>query len=184
MNIQCLEGEVWKEIPSLKGAFLASNFARIYSTQRQVEYKNKNGTIVKRWTKGGLVSIMLHPSGYLVCTMGHATKMKVHRLVCEAFHGMPNGKQVVNHINGDKADNRPENLEWTSNRDNCMHYFSKKENGLPAGIYFHPTRQRFQGSMMYNGKRHFIGDHKNLEDAITAYRQKELSLGMEASRYF
>ena len=44
---------------------------------------------------------------------------KVHRLVCEAFHGpQPEGKPVVLHLNEDALDNRPENLRWGTQKEN------------------------------------------------------------------
>jgi hypothetical protein len=45
--------------------------------------------------------------------------VKVHRLVCEAFHGpAPEGKNVVIHINEDAHDNRPQNLKWGTQKEN------------------------------------------------------------------
>lgn len=51
----------------------------------------------------------------------------VHRLVAEAFLPNPNGYKEVNHINGNKSDNRAENLEWVSLQQNRDH---AKKTGL------------------------------------------------------
>jgi hypothetical protein len=45
--------------------------------------------------------------------------MKVHRLVCEAFHGpAPEGLPVVIHLDEDATNNRPENLKWGTQKEN------------------------------------------------------------------
>jgi hypothetical protein len=45
--------------------------------------------------------------------------MKVHRLVCEAFHGpQPQDKPVVIHIDEDATNNRQENLRWGTQKEN------------------------------------------------------------------
>lgn len=61
--------------------------------------------------------------GYRIVTLcrdGFEFKRYVHRLVAEAFHGPPNGLHV-NHKDGVKTNNRPENLEWVTVLENNRH---------------------------------------------------------------
>jgi len=52
---------------------------------------------------------------------GVRKKFMVHRLVAKAYIPNPENKPFVNHKNGNKQDNRLENLEWMTNRENCIH---------------------------------------------------------------
>ena len=71
-----------------------------------------------RWLKctdqRGYVSALLRKNG-------KAHFVKVHRLVAEAFIPCVEGKTQINHLNGNKKDNRIENLEWVDAGENIRH---------------------------------------------------------------
>ena len=70
-------------------------------------------------------------SGYLYVHLhkgdGNSKLKRVHRIVADAFIDNPRHYEQVNHINGDKTDNRVANLEWVTREQNMKHAI---DNGL------------------------------------------------------
>ena len=65
-------------------------------------------------------------NGYLRVSLSNKNKFKkylIHRLVAESFIENTENKPFVNHINGNKSDNRLENLEWCNNSENMIHAY-------------------------------------------------------------
>lgn len=96
----------WRDAPSLGGNYRVSSDGQIWSRPR-------------KGTAGGVLSPHLSRKGYLQINLAGKTR-KVHRLVCEAFHGPPERGQLVRHLNGIKTDNRAENLAWGSASQNML----------------------------------------------------------------
>lgn len=82
-------------------------------------------TLAGQGARCSVLSFIRHRHGYSMVNLSYKNIRKrcyVHRIVCEAFHGpAPEGRQKVNHKNGETDDNRPCNLEWCSQKENMDH---------------------------------------------------------------
>lgn len=76
-----------------------------------------DGTIIGK--SGKKLTPMIDPQGYqrvsIYLGSNRWKRVGVHRLVCETFHGLrPDWAELVAHVNGDPADNRAENVRWST----------------------------------------------------------------------
>lgn len=115
-----MEEEIWKDVPGYETYYQVSNLGRVRSLDRFYNGRNLKGKILK-----------LSPNkfGYLRFTAkkDNITKtLHVHRIVLLTFNPILKEKQV-NHIDGDKTNNKLENLEWCTDSENKIHAYA---NGL------------------------------------------------------
>lgn len=79
---------------------------------------------VKNLRFGRIIQPFPDKNGYMIVNLygnGKMKTLKVHRLVMIAFVSNPERKEQVNHINGNKKDNRLINLEWATQSENQNH---------------------------------------------------------------
>ena len=115
-----MDEELWRDWPQ-DPRIKVSNKGNVVSCKRGAPYPLK---------------VFHTDCGYQrVGTGGSSTS--VHRMVAETWIPNPNHYRDVNHINGDKDDNRVENLEWVTHSENLRHAFRtglKKVEGTPVRI--------------------------------------------------
>lgn len=98
--------EKWLPIAETGGLYEVSDQGRI------CKIKAGRRILLKVNFSGPYGKIGLYPPGVTGITR------QVHRLVCEAFHGKPKDFDVARHLNGNRYDNRAENLAWGTPAEN------------------------------------------------------------------
>lgn len=131
--------EEWKWIPDWEKLYMVSNKGRVRSVGREIPMprggiRNKPGHI--------MLPQKAH-NNYLrigLCRNGKRRFFSVHYLVLLAFVGPPPPGYECNHKNGDKANNRLDNLEWMTRSENMAHAFDTQLRAGRKGEANHFSR--------------------------------------------
>jgi len=163
-----MEKEIWKELPGFEGYYEVSNQGRVRSLDR----KAWNGKCY-RLSKGRVLNPVL-TNGYKRVVLYSNKKKKtfsVHQLIAIAFlsHEPCGYKIVVDHINNVKTDNRLENLQLISQRENS----SKDKKGCSSkytGVSWKKQNNKWISSIVIKGKIKHLGYFDTEEEANKYYQ--------------
>lgn len=157
--------EIWVPIPGYEGRYYVNKKGQVKSTPFDTGRRER----ILKPQKNGV--------GYLfvtLCLGGKLKMMTVHKIVAMAYLGhTPDGTNriCVDHINDDKVDNRLENLQLLSNRDNIYKTNSKKpRSSSHIGVSYNKRAKKWVAMINYKGKAHYLGLYTDEEDASRAYQ--------------
>jgi hypothetical protein len=166
-----MEKEIFKDIQGYEGLYQVSNLGNVKSLGN---CKNRKERILKaRKNKHGYYQIRLYKDG-------KAKTIKVHVLVAQAFLGhVPNGTHniVPDHKDGDKLNNRADNLELITQRENVDRYWlTKKTSSKYRGVSWCKRRNKWESQIYIDGKNKHLGYFTDEHEAHLAYQKalKEL----------
>lgn len=116
---------------------------------------SRDGTVrsIGGWSAGRTRKPVLNRvTGYYQVNLWNGQKYvlkALHRLVAEAFVPRVPGKEYINHIDGNKLNNAPKNLEWVTTKENNHHYIASVI--IPDRIVLEKVRGRpWKGQPGYN----------------------------------
>lgn len=164
LSSEKLENEIWKDIYKYEGLYQVSNLGRIKSLKRS---KVRNDRVLKMsLCSGGYYRVNLKGKG-------KGKSVRVHTLVAEHFlnHNYKITKKVVDHINNNKLDNRVENLQIITQRENA----SKDKKGYSSkyvGVHITRLKNRWRACITIDSKQIDLGSFINEYDAHLAYQKK------------
>ncbi|MED1908548.1 MULTISPECIES: NUMOD4 motif-containing HNH endonuclease [Cytobacillus] len=169
--------EEWRDVRGFEGYYKVSNAGSVKSLGKVIT--NSKG--IRRVFKERILTQTINSTGYKTVTLISNNKRimyRVHRLVADAFIDNPLKLRVVNHKNGEKTDNRVENLEWVTHLENVNHsiYDLNKIGGTntekPRGVRFNKQNNKWNSIIRYKKENINLGNFFNKEEAYKVYFEK------------
>lgn len=142
-----------------------------------IDESNKEKVLRFRWS--------LSDQGYAYRTFrdseGRLRHQKMQHLLLTRHKDM-----FLDHINGNRLDNRECNLRVCTRRENNRNSGKRKRNGVSTsefkGVYFDKSRNKWGASIVVNRKKTMIGRYDREIDAASAYNEKSKILFGEFAR--
>ncbi len=170
-----MKQEIWKDVHSYEGYYKASNLGRIKrlpkttlrpyrnSTRRHIlNEKILNPTIIKNYYQVTLTKNKIRKS------------IKVHQLIAMAFlNHTPCGHTIeVDHINNNSLDNRLDNLQLLTSRQNNIKSakLRKGKTSKYIGVFWNSYIGKWTAKIYLNGKQKYIGNFNCEYNAHLAYK--------------
>lgn len=166
-----MENEIWKDVIGFEGFYKVSNKGTVKSLSRTFLRNGKYPSLLKE----KFLNAYPDTGGYLTVGLMQNNMKKnrtVHQLVAESFlnHTPCGHKLVVNHINFNKTDNRVENLEIVTQRENANQKHLKSSSHY-LGVSWSKEKNKWVAQITTEGKTKSLGRYKTEIEAHNAYQK-------------
>lgn len=150
--------EEWRDVPEFNGKYKISNYGNIKSKFKILKTKPAG-----KINKYASINLCFNKARY--------KSIKLHRTIAKLFLPDFTDSLTVNHKDGNKNNNKIDNLEMKTQLDNNLHKYTVIENKKRWGIYRFKGRWR---AMIRTGlqKKILIGSYADQEEAYIAYANK------------
>lgn len=165
-SVASMENEVWKSVVGYEGKYEVSSHGRVRSLDRTwfIEIRSRNQTVEnpemvrqKRHVIGKIKKLTIGNHGYPIANLGVNDTHCVHRLVADAFLEKTDGKNHVDHINSIRHDNRFENLQWVTQKENNAKQYFQRGSERPNSKFTEKDIKYIRDEYHYaDGKRGII----------------------------
>lgn len=165
-----MEKEKWIDIPNYEGVYKISNLGNVKSLGRFV--KSGNGYN----TKDRILKRCKNKKGYfyvVLCVNSKTKSCAVHSLMAISFlNHKPDGthKTIVDHIDNNSLNNKLENLQLISQRDNCSKD-KKEKSSKYIGVCWDKQMRKWRSNINIDGSLKFLGLFDNELDASNCYQE-------------
>jgi hypothetical protein len=145
-------------------------------------FEVRDGLLIRRTAQGGVkpgtvAGTPILRGGHISVSIGD-TRYLAHRLIWALCKGEDPAPYQIDHINGNRTDNRIENLRKVTHQQNGMNRCKAQRNSRSGvvGVYPHKATGKWEASITYNGKSMFLGLHETKEAALAIRVAKEQEL--------
>jgi len=137
------------------------NLYKICSNGDVISYiKYEEGKILKPGNANGYLQVCIYKNK-------KQKNFLIHRLIAIHFIDNPNNYQCVDHINGNRRDNRIQNLRWINHSGNNRNI--KNRGKYMKGVYFNKATNKFKTQIWIDNKNKHLGCFDTELEAHQAY---------------
>ena len=168
-TINIMKKEIWKDVPNYEGIYQVSNLGKVKSLERTswMAMNECCRTHKEKFLKPDNTSEYLR---LILFKDDVKRRYSIHQLVAMAFlnHKIGHEGLVINHKNFIKVDNRVENLEIVTIRENSnkKHLISTSKF---VGVSYQKKDKKWRARITYNGKTIYLGFFNKEEEASLYY---------------